>query len=82
MGAVRDGHNRLPAAVKGITPLELLERMRTALGQHGSAALKETMNAAEVDLKEMFASCDNLDDLLERVVRDRQLASLVESISK
>ena len=82
MGAVRDGHYRLPDAIKGITPLELLERMRAVLGQHGSVELKQTMKAAEVDLKEHFASCDNLHDLIERIARDKQLASLVESVSK
>ena len=82
MGAVRDGHYRLPANVKGVTPLDFLERMRKVLSEHGSASLKQTMNSAEVDLKDLFASCDNLNDLIERVARDRQLASLVESISK
>jgi hypothetical protein len=82
MGAVRDGHYRLPPEIKGVTPLELLERMRAALGQHGSAELKQTMRAAEVDLKEYFANCDNLHDLIERIARDRQVASLVESFPK
>ena len=82
MGAVRDGHYHLPTSVKGITPLELLERMRVALSQHGSAALKQTMDAIEVDLKKLFASCDNLHDLIERIARDRQVAAMVESVSQ
>ena len=82
MGAVRDGHYQLPASIRGITPPELLERMRVALGQHGSAALKETMNSLEVDWKELFASCDNLHDLIERIARDRQVVSLLERVSQ
>ena len=82
MGAVRDGHNHLPAAIKGITPAELLERMKAALAQHGSPALKQTMDDVDVDLKELFASCDNLHDLIERIARDRQVAALVESFPK
>jgi hypothetical protein len=78
MGAVRDGHYRLPAAVKGVTLAELLERMRTVLSQHGSAALSQTMNSARIDLNEIFAGCDNLDELFERIVRHEQVASILE----
>jgi len=81
MGAVRDGHYRLPQMIKGVAPYELLERMKLVLSQHGSAELRETMNSAEVDLKEIFRDCGNLNDLIERITRDKQLASLLEGVN-
>ncbi len=82
MGAVRDGHHRLPPAVNGVAPRELLERMRTVLGQHGSAALRQTMNSARIDLDQIFADCDNLDDLFERIVRDEQVDSILQGTAQ
>jgi hypothetical protein len=82
MGAVREGNYRLPANVKGVAPVDCLQRMRNVLSEHGSAALKKTMDSAEVDLKEIFANCDNLNDLIERIARNKQLASLLAGISK
>lgn len=82
MCAVRDGHYRLPEKVKGVAPFELLERMKDALSQHGSAALRETMNAATFDLKEMFAGCANLNELIERIAKDERLASMLEGVNR
>src|SRR5262249_60155496 len=47
MGAVRDGHYKLPAAVNGVALHEALERMRMVLSQHGSAGLKESLKRPE-----------------------------------
>lgn len=49
MGAVRDGHYRIPARVKGVALHEALERMREALSRHGSPELRATMSRAEGD---------------------------------
>lgn len=81
MSAVRDGHYRLPATVKGVTPYEVLKRMRVVLSQHGSKALKETMEAAQIDVEELFKDCDNLSVLIDRIARDEGLLSLFEGIS-
>jgi hypothetical protein len=80
MGAVRDGHYRLPEKIKGVAPYELLERMRVVLGERGSSALRETMNSARVDLKELFRDCDNLNDLIDRMTRDHNLVSLLGGV--
>ena len=82
MGAVRDGHYRLPPAYKGVTLAELLERMRTMLTQHGSAELSQTMNSATVDLNEIFSGCDNLNELFERIVRHEQVASILQGAAQ
>lgn len=78
MGAVRDGHYRLPQTIKGVAPYELLKRMQMVLSQHGSAALKETMNTAAVDLRDVFDDCNDLNDLLDRLARDQGLAALLQ----
>jgi hypothetical protein len=36
------------------------------------------MNSARIDLNEIFAGCDNLDELFERIVRHEQVASILE----
>jgi len=77
MGAVRDGHYRLPQKINGVAPHEVLVRMRAVLSQHGSAALKETMNSTDVDLEEIFRGCDNLHDLIERINRHVRLTAAV-----
>jgi hypothetical protein len=82
MGAVRDGHYRLPPAVNGVAPRELLERMRTVLSEHGSAALRQTMNSATINLNEIFGACDNLDDLIERIVQHEQVDSILQGIAQ
>jgi len=49
MGAVRDGHYRIPARVKGVALHEALERMREVLAKHGSDELRATMEHREGD---------------------------------
>ncbi len=78
MNAVRDGHYRLPAQIKGVTPSELLERMKAVLSKSGSPALRQAMSSSEVDLKKMFQSCDNLNDLMARMSADQVLIQLLE----
>lgn len=78
MGAVRDGHYRLPHTIKGVALYELLKRMQLVLGRHGSAAMKETMDSAALDLSDVFDDCDNLNDLLDRIANDQRLAALLE----
>lgn len=82
MGAVRDGHYKIPATVKGVTLYELLERMRDALAEHGSPALRETMDSAQVDLRELFDGCDDLNELIERVVLDERVSAILEGASR
>ncbi|HXU35949.1 MAG TPA: hypothetical protein VN937_06265 [Blastocatellia bacterium] len=82
MGAVRDGHYRLPEKIKGVAPYELLERMRVVLGERGSPALRETMNSSGVDLERMFWNCDNLNDLIARIASDPGLVGLLEGADK
>jgi hypothetical protein len=36
------------------------------------------MNSATIDLNEIFAGCDNLNELFERIIRDEQVASILE----
>jgi hypothetical protein len=82
MGAVRDGHYKLPATVKGVALYELLERMRDALSAHGGPALKETMNSAQINLKELFDDCDDLNELIEHLAGDHRLASMLEGMTR
>jgi hypothetical protein len=82
MSAVRDGNYRLPATVKGVAPLVALERMRNVLSEHGSPGLRETMNSARVDVREVFAGCDNLNELIERIARHQQLALILQGAVK
>jgi hypothetical protein len=49
MAAVRDGHYRIPARVKGVALHEAIERMREALARYGSPELRATMSRAEGD---------------------------------
>jgi hypothetical protein len=70
MGAVRDGHYRIPPTVKGVTLRDALERMRDVLAAHGSAGLKATMESAEADL--VLHACEAATDLnavIERIAQ-------------
>ena len=80
MGAVRDGHYQLPQMIKGVTPYELLERMRLVLSQHGSAELRETMISSAIDLREIFRDCDNLNDLIDQIATDHSVVSLLGGV--
>jgi len=68
MGAVRDGHYRLPASVKGVALHEALGRMRAVLIQHGSAGLKESLNRPEAEaVIEAHRDCTNLNEVIDRL---------------
>lgn len=71
MGAVRDGHYRIPSRVKGVTLHEALERMRDALAKHGSASLQATMERREGDsILEATRDCCDLNEILDRLVAE------------
>src|SRR5262249_36992214 len=66
MGAVRDGHERVPAEGKGITLHDALARMQEALMKHGSADLQHALNQPEAfALLEASRGCRNLNELLD-----------------
>jgi hypothetical protein len=71
MGAVRDGHYKIPARVKGVALHEALERMREVLIKHGSPALRETMQRAEADvvIEANRGRCD-LNEIIELLAAD------------
>jgi hypothetical protein len=68
MGAVRDGHYRIPERVKGVALNEALARLREVLAQHGSPELRATMARAEASAV-LAATRDtyDLNDMLERL---------------
>ena len=61
MAAVRDGHYRMPGAINGVAPRDALVRMREVLIEHGSAALRATLQSADADL--VIAECQDATDL-------------------
>ncbi len=68
MGAVRDGHYRIPARVKGVALHEALERLREVLAKHGSPALRATMERREGDaVIEATRDRGNLHEIIERL---------------
>jgi hypothetical protein len=72
MGAVRDGHYRLPASVKGVALHEALERMRAVLIEHGSAELKESLSRPDADaVIEASRGCTNLNVAIDRLATER-----------
>jgi len=73
MGAVRDGHYKIPARVKGVALHEALERMREVLTKHGSPALRETMQRREGDaLIAATRGRGDLNEILEHLASDPQ----------
>lgn len=75
MGAVRDGHYRIPARVKGVALDEALARMREVLAKHGSPSLRATLERREADaiLEATRGRCD-LNEILERLAAEPELA--------
>ena len=75
MGAVRDGHYKIPARVKGVALHEALERLREVLSKHGSPALRETMERREGDavIEATRDRCD-LHEIIERLAFDSATA--------
>ncbi|MEJ1961101.1 MAG: hypothetical protein WDO56_05935 [Gammaproteobacteria bacterium] len=68
MGAVRDGHYRLPAQVRGVALHEAMERMRAVLSQHGSAELRQSLTQPEADaVIEAYRGCTDLNEAIERL---------------
>jgi len=77
MGAVRDGHYRLPRIVKGVALNDALERMRTVLSQHGSLAIKKSLSGVEPSiLIDVLKDCGNLNDAIDRIAADQTFGSL------
>jgi hypothetical protein len=72
MGAVRDGHYRIPARVKGVALHEALERMREVLSKHGSAALCAAMeHEGDAVIEAARDRCD-LNEVIERLAADSE----------
>jgi hypothetical protein len=68
MSAIRDGHSRMPALVKGVALHEALSRMRAVLIQHGSAELKASMSRPEADeVIAAYRDCKDLDAAIDRL---------------
>jgi len=79
MSAVRDGHFKLPASVKGVALHEALSRMRAVLIQHGSAGLRESLNRPEADaVIEAYQGCTNLNEAIDRLTGPAMVAVGVE----
>jgi hypothetical protein len=76
MGAVRDGHYRLPERINGVAPHQLLLRMRAVLTQHGSRELGDALNSIDLDVEEVFRNCGDVNELIERLARSPQLTSV------
>lgn len=77
MGAVRDGHYRIPARVKGVALQEALERMREVLAKHGSDALRATMERGEAAaIVDAARDCCDLNEILERLAAEPRLAGV------
>jgi hypothetical protein len=82
MGAIRDGHDTIPEAVKGVPVHEALEKMRSVLHRYGSDALQEHVGRAETaPLIERLKDCRNIGELIERIARDETLTAVLRGIS-
>jgi hypothetical protein len=82
MGAVRDGHERLPADVKGTVPHETVERMRDVLHRYGSDALQEHLGHPIVaPLIQRLHGCTSVNEAIERIAHDPALAAALRGIS-
>jgi hypothetical protein len=73
MGAVRDGHYKISARVKGVALHEALERLREVLSKHGSPALRATLERRESDalIEATRDRCD-LNEIVERLAAERE----------
>lgn len=81
MGAVRDGHYRLPASVKGIAPCEAVERMRDVLSRYGSPALREHVGRSEAaPILEELKACADIDEVIDHIAGDERLRALLRGI--
>jgi hypothetical protein len=81
MGAVRDGHYRLPASVKGIAPYEAVERMREVLSRYGSPALREHVGRGEAaPILEELKDCADIHEVIDRIAGDERLRALLRGI--
>jgi hypothetical protein len=81
MSAVRDGHYRLPASVKGIAPYDAVERMRGVLAQHGSPALREHLGHPETATAlEELRGCAHIDEVIDRIAGNERLRTLLREV--
>jgi hypothetical protein len=81
MGAVRDGHYRLPASVKGTAPYEAVERMREVLSRYGSPALREHVGRGEAaPLLQELKACTDIHEVIDRIAGDERLRALLRGI--
>ncbi len=77
MGAVRDGHYRIPARVKGVALHEALACMREVLARHGSPALRASLERHEGDsILEATRDCRDLNEILERLAAEPEPAGV------
>lgn len=74
MGAVRDGHYKISARVKGVALHEALERLRAVLSKHGSPALRATLERREgyALIDAARDRCD-LNEIVERLAAEPAL---------
>jgi len=79
MGAVRDGHYRLPPTIKGVPPHDILERIGAVVSQHCSPELKKALDMGGV-LLEMFRNCSDLNEAIEQAATDQALSSLLRDV--
>ena len=81
MSAVRDGHDRVPATIKGVRVYDALEKMRAVLSDHGSPQLKESLRlAAEAGVSLAFRDCTNLNEAFDRLASDEKLIDAFEGV--
>jgi hypothetical protein len=82
MGAIRDGHDTIPEAVKGVPVHAAVETMRGVLHRYGSEALQAHVGRPETaPLIERLKHCRNIDELIERIARDETLTAVLRGIS-
>jgi hypothetical protein len=82
MNSIRDGHYQLPSTIKGVYLDEVLERMRTALRQHGSPALIAVLSHSETDLIiEAWKGCSDLNKVIENIAVNQSLNSFLQDVS-
>lgn len=82
MGAVRDGHYRLPERINGVAPHELLLRMRDVLIQYGSSELSDALNSIDLGVVDVFRNCSDLNELMNRLACSPQLTSVARGTAE
>jgi hypothetical protein len=75
MGRVRDGRTDLPTEIRRITLAQAIQRLRVALDENGSDALRVSLRSAEAE--QVLAACQSfysLDKILESIAAGVALA--------